>query len=227
MALLPPMLQSLFGYSVMDTGLLLMPRGVGVLVTMFLSGQLIQRGADPRIVVSAGLIIVTWSLWDMTRWTLEMGSTQFVVAGFVQGFGMGLVFMPLNNMAFATLSPQFRTEGSSLLNLSRSIGSSVGISLVTTVLARSTQENHAALAAHITPQALDTFDPALLQLLGGMADPVMAMVNAEVTRQAAMIAYLNDFWAMMLITGASIPLVLLLRRPKGKPQRPDPAAAGH
>ncbi|WP_431470692.1 DHA2 family efflux MFS transporter permease subunit [Sphingosinithalassobacter sp. LHW66-3] len=227
MALLPPMLQTLYGYPVMDTGLLLMPRGFGVVLTMAVAAQLQSRGVDPRLMIGAGLAIAAYSLWDMTRWTLDMGSELIILSGFIQGLGLGLVFMPLNGMAFATLPPQFRTEGSSLLNLSRSIGSSVGISLVTTILVRSGQTSHAALGEHVTPEALGTFDPTLLQALGGTGDTALAMLNAEVTRQAMMIAYLNDFWAMMLLTAASVPLVIFLRRPKGAAMAADPAAAGH
>jgi DHA2 family multidrug resistance protein len=226
MALLPPMLQTLYGYPVVDTGLLLMPRGIGVLITMALSARLIQRGLDPRIAVGLGFALAAWSLYDMTRWTLEMGSTPFIVSGFIQGLGMGLIFMPLNGMAFATLSPHQRTEGASLLNLSRNIGASIGISLVTTVLARSTQTSHADLAQHITPERLQTLDPGIIANLGGPTDALLAMANAEVTRQAAMIAYLNDFKAMMIVTALSIPLVFFLKKPRG-PVENDPAAAGH
>lgn len=227
MALLPPMLQQLYGHSVFDTGLLLMPRGVGVIATMAISAQLTQRGFDPRILVGTGMALAALSLWQMTHWSLEMGTTPVIISGFVQGLGMGLVFMPLNGIAFATLPPHQRTEGASLMNLSRSIGASVGISIVTTILARSIQASHAALVPNITPENLNTMDPGLLQILGGSGDAVLAMANAEINRQAAMIGYLNDFWAMMIVTALSVPLVLFLRKPKGAMGKPDPAAAGH
>lgn len=227
MALLPPMLQSLYGHSVFDTGVLLMPRGFGVVLTMAISAQLTQRGVDPRWLVGLGMTMAAFSLWQMMHWSLEMGSMPIIISGFVQGLGMGLVFMPLNGIAFATLPPHQRTEGSSLLNLSRSIGASVGISIVTTLLARSIQASHAALVPNIRAEQLDTMDPYLLQILGGTGETVLAMANAEINRQAMMIGYLNDFWAMALITAASVPLVLLLRRPKGPVAKPDPAAAGH
>jgi DHA2 family multidrug resistance protein len=162
----------------------------------------------------------------MTTWSLEMGSTPFIVAGLVQGLGMGLIFMPLNGMAFATLPAHQRTEAASLTNLSRNIGASIGISLVTTILARSSQVAHADLAPHITAERLQTLDPALLGNVSNQTDMLLALANAEVTRQAAMIAYLNDFKAMMIVTAASIPLVLFLKRPRA-PVRNDPAAAGH
>lgn len=226
MALLPPMLQSLYGYPVIDTGLLMMPRGVGVLITMGLSARLVARGVDPRLLVGSGFAMAAWSLYDMTTWSLEMGAMPFIVAGLIQGLGMGLIFMPLNGMAFATLPAHQRTEAASLTNLSRNIGASIGISLVTTILARSTQVSHADLAPNITAERLQTLDPGLLANFGSQADALLAMANAEVTRQAAMIAYLNDFHAMMIVTAASIPLVLFLKRPKAQIAN-DPAAAGH
>ncbi|MES2444663.1 MAG: DHA2 family efflux MFS transporter permease subunit [Pseudomonadota bacterium] len=226
MALLPPMLQSLYGYTVMDTGLLLMPRGFGVVVTMAIAAQAMQRGLDPRWLVGSGLAIAAVSLWQMTQWTLVMGSTPFIVSGFVQGIGMGLVFMPLQGMAFATLAPHQRTEGSSLMNLSRNVGASVGISIVTTLLARNVQTSHADLAPHVSADTLAGLDPNLLQMLGGSGQAAMAMINMEINRQAAMIAYLNDYWLMTIVTAISVPLVVLLRKPKAQIKN-DPGAAGH
>jgi DHA2 family multidrug resistance protein len=227
MALLPPMLQAIYGHSVLQTGMLLMPRGIGVVLTTALAAQLIQRGLDPRWMIAAGFAITAYSLWDMTRWSLEMGMWPVIVAGFLQGLGMGLAFTPLNGMAFSTLPPHHRTEGASLMNLARSLGASAGISLVTTMLARSIQTSHAALAENINAQTLGSLDPNLLQALGRSGEAVLAMANAEINRQALMIGYLNDFWAMAIVTALAVPLVLLLRRPKGQVERPDPAVAGH
>jgi MFS transporter, DHA2 family, multidrug resistance protein len=226
MALLPPMLQNLYGYSVFQTGLLLMPRGFGVVLTMFAGAQLIQRGwLDPRWSVGIGLTIAAASLWEMSGWTLMMGSTPFIVSGFVQGLGLGLVFMPLNGLAFAGLPPRFRTEGSSLLNLTRNIGASVGISAVAAILAQGIQRSHEYLGEHITQQTMDGAGAAV-EALGQSSAVVTGMIDAEVNRQAAMIAYLNDFWLMAIVTAASVPLVLLLQKPGGKVEN-DPAAAGH
>ncbi len=226
MALLPPMLQSLYGYSVFDTGLLLMPRGVGVVITMFAGAQLIQRGwLDPRWSVGIGLAIAAVSLWEMSGWTIEMGSTPFIVSGFVQGLGLGLVFMPLNGLAFAGLPPHFRTEGSSLLNLTRNIGASVGISAVSAILAQNIQRSHQYLGEHVTATTMNGMG-SLIQGMGQQGAMITGMIDAEVNRQAAMIAYLNDFWLMAIVTAISVPLVVLLQKPGGKVEN-DPAAAGH
>ncbi|MBO9712896.1 DHA2 family efflux MFS transporter permease subunit [Sphingomonas sp.] len=225
MALLPSMLQSLYGFSVFDTGLLLMPRGFGVVITMALSAQLIQRGLDPRWTVGIGLAIAAYSLWEMAGWTIEMGTMPFIISGVVQGLGLGLVFMPLNGLAFQGLPAHYRTEGSSVMNLARSVGASVGISIVTTLLARNIQTSHQYLSEHVTAGTMSGLN--LLGQLPVQAGAVMGMVNNIVNQQAAMIAYLNDYWLMALVTAASVPLVLLLRVSKGPIERPDPAAAGH
>jgi DHA2 family multidrug resistance protein len=226
MALLPPMLQQLYGDSVLQTGLMLTPRGFGVVISMAIVARLMQRGMDPRILIALGLAIAAGSLWQMTGWSLVMGTQEFLVSGFIQGIGLGLMFTPLQNVAFATLTSQHRTEGSSLMNLSRSIGASVGISVVTTLLSRNIQVSHADLAPHVSAEGLQTLDPNLLQALGSTGQTVMAMANAEINKQAAMIAYLDNFWLMAIVTLAAIPLVLLIRRPKG-PVVIDPGAGGH
>ncbi|WP_260598570.1 DHA2 family efflux MFS transporter permease subunit [Sphingomonas endolithica] len=217
LALLPPMLQSLFGYPVLETGILLMPRGIGIVASMAVAGRLMKQNVDPRLLVGGGLIIAAYSLWDMTGWTIEMGSTPFIVTGLVQGVGLGLIFIPLNIMAFGTLPPHQRTEGASLMNLSRNIGGSVGISAVTVLLARNLQTSHAELGSHVTAGGLTAADPLVGSILGGSTDAALAMADGIVNQQAAMIAYLDDFKLMMILTMAAIPLVLLLKRPKPKP----------
>lgn len=226
LALLPPMLQSLYGYPVLDAGILLMPRGIGIVGSMYVAGQLMKRQVDPRLMVGAGLIIATWSLYDMTGWTLDMGAAPFVVTGLVQGIGLGLIFIPLNIMAFGTLPPHFRTEGASLMNLSRNIGGSAGISVVTALLGRNIQASHSELGQHIPDPGLAANDPVIVSTFGGSADTLLAVANGLVNRQAAMIAYLDDFKLMMILTLVTIPLVLVLKRPAAaKPGEDTPHVA--
>ena len=214
MALLPPMLQRLFGYSVIDTGLSLMPRGVGTLITMQISGILVRKGVDPRMLMALGFGIAALSLWEMSLWSLQTDYWHFATSGFVQGIGMGLVFIPMNASSYATLPPQLRTDGSSLLNLSRSIGSSVGISIVTTLLARGVQINHENLAGGITASMTSLLDFSGMDRFQDLGEAALRMVDAEVNRQSAMIAYINDFRIMMWMTLAAIPIVMLMRRPQ-------------
>jgi DHA2 family multidrug resistance protein len=140
---------------------------------------------------------------------------------------MGLIFIPLNTMAFATIAPQHRTDGSSLLNLFRSLGASVGISVVTTLLASNTQTSHEDLAAHVTSSSVGLIDPSTADRFGVAGETALAMVNAEISRQAAMVAYIDDFWVMMWVTLASVPLVLLLKPPKPGAPKASAADMGH
>jgi DHA2 family multidrug resistance protein len=215
MALLPPMLQQLFGYPVIDTGLMMAPRGVGVLFTMWLAGRLMGK-VDTRVLIVVGLVIFAVSLRQMAGYSLEMDFWPVVTAGFVQGLGMGLVFMPLNALAFATLDGRYRTDGSSLLNLFRSIGQSAGISMVTVLLARNIQVSHADLAQHVTAASAPLVDLGALARLNVLTDTAFAAADAMINKQAAMIAYLDDFYLMSWISLAAAPLVLLLRKPKGR-----------
>lgn len=226
MALLPPMLQNLFGWPVIDTGVVLAVRGIGILASMWFAGQMLGR-IDARWMVGSGLLIAALSLWQMSHWSLEMGMQPVIISGVVQGLGMGLIFIPLNTMAFATIPPQYRTDGSSLLNLLRSIGASVGISTVTTLLGANIQTSHEDLVAHVTNSSVSLLDPSTADRFGIVGDTAMAMVNAEINRQAAMVAYIDDFWLMMWVTLASIPLVLLLRPPKPGAEKASVADMGH
>ena len=212
MALLPPMLQHLLGYGVIDTGLVLMPRGIGVLISMQLAGLLVRKGVDARPVVATGFAICAVSLWEMAHWSLQVDQYHIVMSGLVQGLGLGLVFIPLNVTAFATLAPRFRTDGSSLLNLFRSVGASVGISLTTTMLARNLQTSHADLAGHVTGSTLSNFDASTTDRFQQMGDAAMAMVDGIINQQAAMIAYIDDYYMMMWITLAAIPLAFVMKK---------------
>jgi DHA2 family multidrug resistance protein len=213
MALLPPMMQNLYGYPVIDTGLLLAPRGVGILLSMAVAGRLVGK-VDARLLVGTGFAIAAFSMWQMSQWSMEMDWQPFVISGLVQGMGMGLVFIPLNTMAFASLPPHLRTDGSSLLNLFRSIGASIGISIASALLGRNIQTSHSDLASHITGSTINNIAASTADRFQGLGDQALMMVDALINQQAAMIAYLDDFWAMMWITLAVIPLVLLLQKPK-------------
>lgn len=216
-ALFPPMLQSLFGYSVLDTGILLAPRGIGILVSMFIASRLTGK-LDARIIVATGFILTAYSLWEMTHWSLEMDWHPFVITGLIQGLGMGFVFIPMNALAFATLGPNLRTDGSSLLYLLRNLGGSMGISVMTATLARNIQVSHEDLAGHVTAYSMSSLDPSSADRLGNAGEAALRILDGEITRQAAMIAYLDDFTLMMFAVLVCIPFVLLLR-----PAAPMPA----
>jgi DHA2 family multidrug resistance protein len=210
LALLPPLMQSLLGYPVITTGLVMGPRGIGTMVSMIIVGRL-TRIVDARILVFIGLVLTAYSMHMMSGFSIIMSDWPFITSGVVQGFGMGLVFVPLSTLAFATLPPRYRTDGTGLFSLVRNVGSSIGISIVATILAQMTQINHAEIGSRLTPfnQNVISQAPGLLS-----ADPLtLARINGEVTRQAAMIGYLDDFRLMMYVCLAAMPIILLLRSP--------------
>lgn len=212
LALLPPLLQTLYGYSVLQSGFLTAPRGFGTLISMLLAGRLIGK-VDSRLLVGIGVVLMGYSLHMMTGFAIDQPARPVIVSGVVQGLGLGLIFVPLQTLAFETLATRLRTTGAALLNLSRNIGGSIGISVVGTQLVRMTQVSHADLAQNITQQTLPTANPEVLQTIAPVAGPAaLAYINAEVTRQALFIAYLDDFKLMMLVSFVVLPLLLLMRR---------------
>jgi DHA2 family multidrug resistance protein len=159
----------------------------------------------------------------MAHFNVDMPAGPVVWAGVIQGLGLGLVFVPVSTIAYATLPAARRTEAAGLFSLARNIGSSIGIALVFALLARWTQVNHADLAARLSP-----FGGVLGSRITGGDTAALVALNGEVTRQAAAIAYLNDFWLMMAMTLASIPLLLLLRPPaRAVAAAPIAAVADH
>jgi DHA2 family multidrug resistance protein len=156
----------------------------------------------------------------MTRITLQMDSTLVLVSGFIQGLGIGFTFVPLSTATFATLAPQLRNQGTPVFSLLRNIGGSVGISVVQALLIQGSATAHAQIAATVARgnQGLVNLPPALDPSTPGG----LALLNAEVSRQGALIGYVNDFSIMMAVTLLSIPLLMLIRSPRRGPV----AAAG-
>jgi len=211
-ALISPYLQNLSGRSVTQTGFLMVPRGFGVMFAMMFAGRLALK-ADPRIIMTAGAGLLIWSLWAMTSWTpsISVGTISWVT--FLQGVGMGLVFVPMNMVAFATLSPQFRTDGAGLTNLMRNIGSAIGVSLTSTILANSVQTIHAQLSGQVSVfnRALGVNGPSLMmnpQIPFGLAN-----LNSLIEYRAQVQAYANDFLFMFLISLPVFAVIWLMKRP--------------
>ncbi|MES2260064.1 MAG: MDR family MFS transporter [Pseudomonadota bacterium] len=209
-ALTPSLLQGLMNYSASVAGLVTAPGGLGTMLSMLVVGRLVGR-FDLRLLLGTGLAITAFSLWQMSQYTLVLSQGDIVWPGLIQGVGLGLVFVPLSAATFATLSPEMRAEGTAIYSLVRNIGSSVGIALVQTLLVRNTQTVHSALAEKV--RVVDAAPDAL------------ALLNMEITRQASMIAYVDDYWMMTILTVAVIPLLLLIRPPaKGAAPAIDHAA---
>jgi DHA2 family multidrug resistance protein len=212
LALLPPLLQNMYGYSVLQSGFLTAPRGIGTLISMLIAGRATGK-IDARLLVGIGVVLMGVSLHMMTGFAIDQPSRPVIMSGVVQGLGLGLIFVPLQTLAFQTLAPRMRTTGAALLNLSRNIGGSIGISVVSTQLVRMTQVSHADLAAQITQQTIPTADPTILQTAIPVAGPAaLAYINLLITKQALFIAYLDDFKLMMIVTFAVLPLLFFMRK---------------
>ncbi|EKF75351.1 EmrB/QacA subfamily drug resistance transporter [Alcanivorax hongdengensis A-11-3] len=207
MALLPPFLQQWKDYPAVTTGLVLAPRGFGSLFSMMLVGRLMRTRLDPRLPVVAGLGFVTASLYLMTGFTLEVTQAELVWTGILQGLGLGLVFVPASALTYATLAPRLRTDGTALFSLSRNLGSSVGISIMTAMLTRNLWINQQQLGERLNLGALASQHLPGASELGGLP----ATVYHTVAAQAAEISYVNDFRLLMWINLLAIPLVFLLK----------------
>ncbi len=210
-ALLPTLLQVVLNYPVVTAGFLMTPRGVGTVLSMLLVGKVTNR-VDARLLMLAGFIISAYSFWLPGGWAIEMGWGPVAISGFGQGVGLGLIFVPLSLSTFGTLAPQYRNEATALFSLIRNVGGSIGISIAENYLARSTQANHQAIAAQVTPYNAALRDPAVSSFWNIHSTAGLSALNAEVTQQATMIAYLDCFMLMAVICAAMIPLLLIMRQ---------------
>lgn len=212
-ALLPPFLQDLGGYTVLDTGLMLAPRGVGTMLTMMVMGRVVMR-VDARLPMTLGCVLLTWSMWQMSSWTPSVTPMMLASTTFVQGIGMGLIFIPANVMAFATLPSELRTDAAAIINLVRNMGMALGVSITSSALASTMQTVHASLAGHVTPfnRALSVNAPALFfnpQLPLGRT--VMEMI---VNQQALAISYADTFYLMLFLSLPAFFVLLVIPKPE-------------
>jgi DHA2 family multidrug resistance protein len=213
LALLTPYLQNLMNYPIISAGIVLGPRGVGTMIAMAIVGRLVGK-VDTRLLLAIGLSFTAWALWTMTHWTPDVSEREIIVNGLLQGAGLGFLFVPLSAATLSTLSTAQRTEGAGFYNLSRNIGSSVGISVVSALLARNTQINHAEIVNHVTAANPGFQAPDIARFWNPLTAAGQTALDAVITREAQIISYANDYKLMMLMTLAAIPLLIVFRKPK-------------
>ena len=209
MALVTPFMQNLLGYPIQTAGYLLGSRGVGTLITMMVAPRL-MRMVQPRYLILCGLLLTGGTLYVMTGFSLDVTQRMIVGTSVVQGVGLGLLFVPISTVAFATLPNHLRTGATAITTLTRNIGSSIGISMVIANLTSKTTEMHARLTEQVTPFNDALQMPDVAANLNVHADTGRALLDLIVTQQAAMLAYLNDFKLLMVLTLAVIPLILII-----------------
>jgi DHA2 family multidrug resistance protein len=211
LALITPYLQSLMNYPIVTAGLVLGPRGIGTMAAMMIVGRLVGQ-VDTRLLLAIGLGLTAWSLYGMTGWTPDVSQMTIMGNGLVQGAGLGFLFVPLSAVTLGTLPPEQRTEGAGLYNLSRNIGSSIGISVVTSLLTQNMQANHAEIVQHVTAVNRVFEIPAIAQFWDPATDAGRAALDTMITRQAQIIAYIDDFKLLMIATLAVIPLLIVFKQ---------------
>jgi MFS transporter, DHA2 family, multidrug resistance protein len=210
LALLAPYLQTLMDYPVMTAGIALAPRGAGLMVAALICGRVMGR-VSARLLVGFGFLVGAYALHAMTQWTPDVSQSTVVMVGFIQGVSIGFLAIPINIIAFATLPAAIRTEATSIYSLMRNLGSSIGISITGALLQTNTQVNHAIIASDVTPfnRALHALAPSHFWNTGIARG--IAMLNQEVTHQASIIAYIDDFKLMLVLAIGVMPLLLLVR----------------
>jgi DHA2 family multidrug resistance protein len=210
LALQPPYLQNLMNYPIVTAGLMLGPRGVGTMGAMLLVGKLTGK-VDTRVLLGTGLGLTAWSFYEMTGWTPDVSQMTIVIVGVIQGIGLGFIFVPLSVVTLSTLSSELRAEGAGLYSLSRNIGSSVGISVVNSLLTTNTQVNHAEIVQHVTAVNRIFSDPAIVQFWNPLTAAGRAALDAMITQQAQIIAYIDDYKLLMIATLVVIPLLIVFK----------------
>jgi DHA2 family multidrug resistance protein len=209
MALASPYLQNVIGYPIITAGVLLASRGCGTFVAMMLVGRL-MRYIEARTLIIAGLGITALSLYWMTAWTDQTGVPEIVTISIIQGFGFGLVFVPLSTVAFMTLPNHLRTDGTSMLTLMRNVASSIGISIVVAQLTEGGQRAYAILSEHITPFNHAMQMPNVSGMINLSTDKGRAMADVMVGLQAQIIAFSQDYQLVMFFILGSIPLAIMI-----------------
>ncbi|MGA9319589.1 MAG: DHA2 family efflux MFS transporter permease subunit [Xanthobacteraceae bacterium] len=216
MALQPPYLQELMDYPVVTAGLVMGPRGIGTMVSMLIVGRLVGR-TDTRILLFIGLCLTAWSFNAMTGWTPDVSQGAIIGVTMVQGFGLGFLFVPLSAATLSTLPLAERAEGAGLFSLSRNIGSSVGISIVNALLVQNTQANHAAIVPSVNAVNRAFENPLIANAWNPLTAAGRAALDAVITRQAQIIAYIDDYKLLMIAALAVIPLLVVFKKPSGPP----------
>ena len=225
LVLLPIMLQTLFGYPALQAGIAMAPRGIGSFIFMPIVGMMLGR-FDARKILVIGVALSAWTLIWLGDINLNAGYWDIFWPQFVQGVGMAFVFVPLTTITMDPIPKERMGNATSLFNVMRNIGGSVGIATATTLLARRQQVHINVMGAHVNPYS-GTSRALYHQIQGGFvaagADPTTAAHQTTlalfgiVRQQAAMMSFVEVFWWFGALFFAALPLVFLMRRPSGKP----------
>jgi MFS transporter, DHA2 family, multidrug resistance protein len=214
LALQPPYLQDLMSYPVLTAGLVMGPRGVGTMLGTMVVGRFVGK-LDTRLLLAVGLGFSAWAFYTMTGWTPDVSAREIIVTGLVQGAGFGILFVPMSTVTLSTLAPEDRADGASVFSLSRSLGSSIGISAFTALLTTNTEVNHADISANVTAVNRAFQDPGIAQFLSPVTAAGRAALDALITQQAQVIAYIDDYKLLLIATLALFGLLVIFKKSSG------------
>ncbi|MFN0314692.1 MAG: DHA2 family efflux MFS transporter permease subunit [Burkholderiales bacterium] len=209
--LMPAFLQDMRGYPIDTIGFLQAPRGLGMLLAMALGGRLLGK-VDARLQMAVGLILLAVSDMEMARWTPEVGAWPLVWTNFLQGIGGGIMLVPNQAIAFASLDPQRRTDGAALFNLVRSVAASVGISAAIAYFLRTSGASRAHMTEHITPFSEALQHGATASIWDINTPEGLAAIAREIDMQAAMLGYMGDFRMFAVAALIGLPLLFFVAR---------------
>ncbi|MGI8745293.1 MAG: DHA2 family efflux MFS transporter permease subunit [Bryobacteraceae bacterium] len=221
--ILPIWLQTLLGYSSAESGITMAPRGFGSMVGMPVVGILLLPRFDPRKLLGTGLLLGAFSTYQLAQLSLDVGFWNLFWPQFIQGFALGLVFVPLTTISMSPVPKESMGNATSLFNLMRNIGGSIGIAMVTTLSARYQQRHINVLTSHISalnPQAMQVMHGLQSNFQASGSDPVTAQKQAYVSmfgmvqQQAAMLSFLDVFMLLTFIFLAMVPLVFIMTKPR-------------
>jgi DHA2 family multidrug resistance protein len=215
MPLIGIMLQQLLGYPVLLAGLVQAPRGVATAITMMVVGGLVGK-VDTRLLLFAGLAFTGLGYMQMAAFSLDTSEADVILSGITLSIGSGLIFVPLSTIVFSTLNPKLRNEGAATFTLVRNIGQAVGISLLQVMTLRNGATVQARLSEGVRPDSppfglyLPDFD--------FLSPDTMAGMYHEAARQAMMVAYVDSFWALYVLSIVLVPIVFMMRPVKRDPR---------
>jgi MFS transporter, DHA2 family, multidrug resistance protein len=223
----PLFTQSLLRFTPTETGLALMPGGIATAVTAVICGLLLngpRPKVDPRVLIAIGVALFVVSMWDLGHLTTNAGESDVRLALIIRGAGLGFLFTPINNVAYASLKPSEAQQASGLINLSRQLGGSFGIAILATYVTVHTQIHRVDLLANVypgNPMVEDRLRMLTANLIAHGYNVVeaqrgaLALLDQETMRQASMLSY-NDAWLLLLLTFVVVsPAIFLLRKHRG------------
>src|SRR6201995_102332 len=225
MALSSPYLQNVIGYPIITAGLLLATRGCGTFVAMMLVGRFMKY-IEARTLIIGGLLVLSLLLFFMPGWTHQTSVPTIIIVSIAQGFGLGLVFVPLSTVAFLTLPNHLRTDGTAMLTLLRNVASSIGISVVIAQLTEGGRRVYAILSEHINPFNHALQMPDVRSMINLNSDGGRALADAVVGIQSQIIAFALDYQMVMIITLCAIPMAIMIGSSKAA-LRKQSAAPDH